>query len=173
MTFLESSDSFTLVGEYNDQWMDALEQMVFTESGNVWYAGIHNTYIEPFEAQITTIYSDAVVVANPPFRGDRMADWYLAVGDTAPNLRATLTQNEQAVDLTDATVTFKMRRFSNMIVDADADVLAAGEGLVEYDWDAGDTDLPGMHEAWFTVEWPDGSLTSFPGKGVITIQIEG
>lgn len=171
MSFIEDTDSFSLA-EFNDQWKTAGDTFTVSETESRWYPGINGTYIEPFDVDIATIVSGVALVARPPFRGTQMADWYMAVGDTAPYIRGNLTQNGENVDLTDATVEFKMWRNSQMLVEEAATVVTASDGLVEYQWNPGDSDLPGMHEAKFVVTWPDDSIQSFPGKGVITIQIE-
>lgn len=92
----------------------------------------------------------------------------LKVGDTAPALEAVLRDNTgSAVDLTDATVDLNVLhpRGGDVEVAAQATILNATDGLVEYSWAAGDTDVEGRYRAEFVVEYTDGSVETFPNDG--------
>jgi hypothetical protein len=50
-------------------------------------------------------------------------------------------------------------------------VLDAANGDVSYQWQAGDTDEPGMFEAEWEVTFGDGTIETFPNDGYIDIHI--
>jgi len=89
-------------------------------------------------------------------------------GDRRPAAPATIKRGTAIVDLTNATsVTFKLRRksFVDLTVDAEADILSAVDGTVEYRWAVGDTDLAGEYQAEWEVLWSDGTPETFPTMG--------
>lgn len=102
------------------------------------------------------------------------ADFYLKRGDTLPRLSAHLKRGDgQAVDLTLATgVTFKMRKIGSEAtkVSAPATILTAAAGLVEYAWQAADTDEPGQFESEWVVDI-GGAVQRVPNAGFFTITI--
>lgn len=165
------SDAFAF-RDFTDRFPADSESVTFSEVEARWYEGIQLEYIAPFEAEVETIYADAIIVGNQPDVGDRMADWYMAKGDTFPAIAATLTQNGDAVDLTSATVQFKMRKNGKVVVLEDATVVNASTGEVEYEWAAGDSDTVGIHEAFWIVTYSDNTVQTFPGKGFNLIQIQ-
>lgn len=94
--------------------------------------------------------------------------------DRQPYLRATLLQADGApVDLTGATVKFIMQRQDGTVskVNAEAIIISALEGIVEYRWADGDTDTPGNYHAEFKVLFPGSQLT-VPNAGYIVVRIE-
>lgn len=171
MTSIFDSDSFAF-GDFTDQNRDDIDYAVMTDTQFLWYPGIQSEYSAPFEAEIATVYADATVVGDPPVRGDKMADWYMVKGDTYPRIRASLTQNGAPVNLSGATVAFKMRLNGRTMVNDAADVVSASGGVVEYEWEPGDTDSVGMHEAFWVVTYSDETVQTFPGKGFNIVQIQ-
>ena len=77
-----------------------------------------------------------------------------SVGNRLPAISENIvTESGAAVDLTGATVKFKMRRISSstLKVDAAATVDNAAGGLVHYDWAAADVDTAGEYLVWWEV----------------------
>lgn len=93
--------------------------------------------------------------------------------DTAPSVEAVLKNSAgTAVDLTGATVNFHMKDLGGtVVVDAAASVTDASGGTVQYDWDAADTDTAGTFYAEFEVEYPDGTIETFPNTGSVAVKI--
>lgn len=103
---------------------------------------------------------------------------YLKVGDLAPKLQLTLTDDTtgQPVDLTAAdTVTLVMSdREGTLVIDHRAmDVTDAAAGEVEADWQAGDTAEAGIYRAEVVVTWPGPRPQTFPSKGHLTVSVAG
>lgn len=96
-------------------------------------------------------------------------------GDRLPKLRMALTDsNDAAIDLTDATVTFRMkkREAASLKVDASASVVgSATAGVVEYVWAAGDTDTVGVYDAEWVLTYSNGVQT-VPTSGYVAVVVE-
>ena len=100
--------------------------------------------------------------------------FYIKQNDTVPSIRATLQNgNGDPIDLINATVRFHMRAIgaSNTTVDADATILNAASGIVQYNWTADDTDTIGSYQAEFEVTYPDATVETFPNNGYIRVEI--
>lgn len=105
-----------------------------------------------------------------------MADLVIKEGDTAPALRATFVhQNGMPVNLAGATVTVTIRsQASGPVLVAAAPAAIVGppaDGTVEYEWQAGDTDTPGLYNAEWEVTWASGDTQTFPSDGYTVIEI--
>jgi hypothetical protein len=103
-----------------------------------------------------------------------MADFHLKAGDLLPALTAALKDgNGSPIDLTGATVTFRMRKrgATALTVDAAASVVSAAAGTVRYDWLSGDTDTHGLYDAEFRCELTGGRET-VPNDRYITVRIQ-
>jgi hypothetical protein len=109
-----------------------------------------------------------------------MADVWIKNDDTAPVVRATLTDGQGTpADLNGATVRFIMRpiRDSMVVVSAAADNDQNGTGTdgtlgyVSYTWQAGDTTEPGGYYAEFEVTYAGGEIETFPNDGYLTVAI--
>lgn len=94
-----------------------------------------------------------------------MATFYIKRGDTAPALRFALLPD--TVDLTGASVVFVMDGLGR----APALVTEVSPPVVQYDWQPGDTDRPGLHRAEFEVTYSDGSIETYPNAGYLLVQI--
>jgi hypothetical protein len=49
--------------------------------------------------------------------------------------------------------------------------IESNHGIVEYQWQTGDTDTVGDFQAEIEVEWPDGGLQTFPAASYIRIRV--
>ena len=96
----------------------------------------------------------------------------LKQGDTRHAIRATLRNiNGREIDLSNATVRFKMaRRYSVTVIDRLANVEAGG--TVNFVFNEGETDVPGNYVAEFFVTYADGRVETFPHRGKLDITIE-
>ncbi len=98
--------------------------------------------------------------------------FFIKKGDTSPSLIFALLP--ASVDLTGATVRFSMRsRAGTVLINRAAAVIvtATGTPTVRYDWQAGNTDTPGFHEAEFEVSYPGGAVETFPNAGFLGVSI--
>lgn len=95
--------------------------------------------------------------------------------DLRPSIRISVTNasDGSAYDLTGATATFLMYDCDgNMKVTAAAAIEApATDGILRYDWIAGDTDTEGEWLAEFEVDFGGGDKITFPNNGVLTVRI--
>ena len=87
--------------------------------------------------------------------------------DTSPSLQATLRDAAlNPVNLAGATVMFHMKSIDGTIkVDQQMTVTNASGGVVQYDWQAGDTDTVGTYYVEFEVTYTDNSVETFPNNG--------
>lgn len=101
------------------------------------------------------------------------------VGDTADPVKAQLLSEttRKPISLADASVKFVMldTGTGETLVNSDATITDAPNGLFEYAWVSGDTSESGSYYAYFiitfTVETVE-SIRTFPNKGFIQIDIE-
>ena len=108
-----------------------------------------------------------------------MVDFSLKQGNTSPGIRSQLQDDdESAVDITGFNeVTFRMRAADGtVIVESNEStgavtVVNAVDGIVTYEWQPGDTDIPAMYEAEWIVEFSDGSEETFPNNDWIYVKI--
>lgn len=106
-----------------------------------------------------------------------MADLSIRQGDTAPALTWPLTDsNGDPLDLTGATtVTFVMRTLTAASAAVNAACTIVGnptQGLVTYQWQAGDTATAGLFMGEFHVTQTDGTHITSPAGGYVEISIE-
>lgn len=115
-----------------------------------------------------------------------MAAITMKKGDRFPSFETTLSDNAGAIDLTDCTVQFRMSLpgAAGTLLQAAAVVVYPAEqadplkrGKVRYDWQVGDTDATGVHNAEWRVTRLDGRKFTVPrGPGqtfdTVTIQDE-
>lgn len=98
---------------------------------------------------------------------NRQMTHYLAVGDTLTPLKAQLYRDGAAVNLTDLTVKFTMYSDAGaLVVDAaDAAVVDAATGRVEYDFQDADVDAAGIFWGWFQAFDGDEERDTYPPDG--------
>ena len=93
--------------------------------------------------------------------------------DTSPALQATLKDAALVpIDLTGATVMFHMKSVDGTIKVDEAMTITNNEGgVVQYNWQAGDTDTVGTYYVEFEVTYADLAVETFPNNGnkVITV----
>lgn len=96
-------------------------------------------------------------------------------GDTAPPVKGTVLQRDgvSIQDLTGATATFSMAKGSDVIIDnASASITDAPNGVVEYQWVAGDTDTASSdNRGEFRITFADGSIERVPNNKDLVIII--
>ena len=105
-----------------------------------------------------------------------MADATYYEGDRRPYMRATLSRGGAAIDLTSANgVSFKMHRRGRATlapaVSAAGVIITAADGLVEYQWQAGDLDLYGNFEGVFVIDWGASVPEGVPDTDPIAIEV--
>lgn len=100
---------------------------------------------------------------------------HLVVGDTAPPLRATLSNAAGAQDLTGASVVARLKRSTDgdvleVTMDLDDDPTT---GIVTHDWDPSETNEVLKYTVEFVVTFADGTVETFPNESsdVPTINI--
>jgi len=98
--------------------------------------------------------------------------FYLKKGDTMPRIETILSDADGPVDLTGCTVKFRMSiaGAGNPLLNGDAVVVTPqtgdDKGRVYYEWQAGETDTTGEHQAEWRVTYDGGGKATFPrGSG--------
>jgi hypothetical protein len=94
--------------------------------------------------------------------------------DTRTAVKATLkSPSGSPVDLTGATVKFIMSKYNGaVLVNREADVLDAVNGIVCFVFVTEETTKSGMMKAEFEVTYLDTSVETFPNSGYISINFE-
>jgi hypothetical protein len=98
----------------------------------------------------------------------------LKQNDTSPSIQATLKDaSGSAVDLSGATVKFHVKSVDGTLkVNQTATLVDEDNGVVKYDWQAGDTDTVGTYYAEFQVSYADLTTETFPNNDNIVILIK-
>ena len=93
--------------------------------------------------------------------------------DTSPSLEATLSDaNLVPVNLTSATVMLHMKAIGgDVVLDEQMTITDAENGVVQYDWQAGDTATVGTYYVEFEVTYSDASVETFPNTGSLPLVI--
>jgi len=105
------------------------------------------------------------------------ADFHLAQFDLAPALLAVMLHEDgmTPIDLTGATAKIRMQR-----ADKTGSILGGAcsipgdpaTGTVRYDWQAADTETPGIFAAEWIVTLPTGRVLTWPEDGYVRIVIK-
>lgn len=94
-----------------------------------------------------------------------MADFDIGKGDLLPVIEGTLLEDGSPVNLTGATVLFRMVNASGVVkVAAAATVVGVLTGDVEYGWAGTDTDTAGTYQAEWEVTFTGVKPLTFPNK---------
>ena len=93
--------------------------------------------------------------------------------DTSPSLQATLNDaSGTVIILTGASVRFHMKALDGTVkVDAAMTVTDNLNGVVQYDWQTGDTDTVGSYSVEFEVTYFDNTIETFPNNQNLTISV--
>ncbi len=93
--------------------------------------------------------------------------------DTSPSLQATLKDaSGTAIVLTGASVRFHMKALDGTVkVDAAMTITDNLNGVVQYDWQTGDTDTVGSYSVEFEVTYSDSTIETFPNNQNLTISV--
>lgn len=100
--------------------------------------------------------------------------FYIKQNDTSPSLRSFLRDGDgDPIDLTGATVKFLMRPIggTTLKINDSAVIVTALSGLVQYEWEVGDTDTVGSYQAEFEVTYTGGDVETFPNNGYIRVEV--
>lgn len=91
--------------------------------------------------------------------------------DTSPSLQATLKDaSGTAIALTGASVRFHMKALDGTVkVDAAMAITNASGGVVQYNWQTGDTNTVGSYSVEFEVTYSDSTIETFPNNQNLTI----
>lgn len=95
--------------------------------------------------------------------------------DTSPSLLANLKDyDNNPVNITGASVMFHMKDISGTLkVDSAMTIVDAVNGIVRYDWVAGDTDTAGAYYVEFEVTYADSAVETFPNTGNLSVLVVG
>ena len=100
--------------------------------------------------------------------------FYIKQNDTSPSIVAELKDgSDVAIDLTDATVRFHMRKIGSdsVVTDQPALIVTPLTGLVRYNWSSSDTENIGSYQAEFEVTFVNYSVETFPNNRFIEVEI--
>lgn len=103
-----------------------------------------------------------------------LADIFIRQGDDRPYVRRVLFDvNGGALDLTSATVMFRMRHQMQptIVVAAGAVVLDAANGIVEYRWAPTDSAIAGYYNGEFVVTFADTTTESHPNDHFLIVSV--
>lgn len=99
----------------------------------------------------------------------------IKTNDTSPKLAVTLEDAlGSPVGLAGCAARFHMKAFgaSSLKIDAEVSIEDETNGVVEYSWQAGDTDTAGTYYGEIEVTYADNAVETFPNNGYFTIIIK-
>jgi len=99
-----------------------------------------------------------------------MEQFNIKRGDTSPSIRFSLIPNDMTI--AGATVRFQMRQIrGETVIDEPAQIITDLPPVVQYNWQAGDTDAAGIYLAEWRVEYADSSVETFPNRGFVQVNV--
>ena len=102
-----------------------------------------------------------------------MTDCTLVQGDTNPPIRATITDQDGAVvNLTGSTVNFQFRKADDRkyTVNAQATLLDATNGRVQYLLGTNDLAIPGEYQVQWEITFPSGRIQTTAVPNTVTVR---
>ena len=104
-----------------------------------------------------------------------MNDFVIKQNDTSPNIKSQLKDSDSnPVDLSQVnSIFFHMEDYDagEVIIEKEATIEDAKNGIVYYDWQEGDTANPGKYLAEWQVNFDDVNVETFPNDSYIVIEI--
>lgn len=101
-----------------------------------------------------------------------MATFQLKPGDRKYAIKYQLSDYSSGSGLlTGGSVKFQMMDASGTTVIDAAGTILDDDGIVAYEWGAGDTDTEGTYRAEFKVTFSDGLSQTYPSSGFIAVEI--
>ena len=94
--------------------------------------------------------------------------------NTSPSLQAILKEGSGTViNLTGASVRINMKAVggTGLKVNSAMTIVNATGGIIQYDWQSGDTDTVGSYALEFEVTYADGSLETFPNSKNLSVTV--
>jgi hypothetical protein len=87
--------------------------------------------------------------------------------DTSPSLQVILEDSASvAIPIVGASVKLHMKSLDGVIkINEAMTITDADNGVVQYDWQTGDTDTVGIYYVEFQVTYSDSSIETFPNSG--------
>jgi hypothetical protein len=87
--------------------------------------------------------------------------------DTSPSIQVTLEDSAfVAIPLLGASVKIHMKSLDGVIkINGAMTIVDADNGIIQYDWQTGDTDTVGIYYVEFQVTYSDSSIETFPNSG--------
>ena len=121
--------------------------------------------------------SRTTVVVTPSAPRGSMADFYIAQNDLLPSLKAILldTDGKTPIDLTGCDVAFRIQLAdgTGTVFGGDCEIVGdPTEGVVQYDWQAGNTAKDGVYRAEWVVTFLDGKMMTWPNSKYVWVEIK-
>jgi hypothetical protein len=93
--------------------------------------------------------------------------------DTSPSLQATLKDAAlDPINLTGASVRLHMKSVDGTLkIDEAITIVTPLQGIIQYDWQSGDTDTVGTYYVEFEVTYSDNSVETFPNNGSKVVSV--
>lgn len=93
--------------------------------------------------------------------------------DTSPSLQATLKDAAlDPINLTGASVRLHMKSVDGTLkIDQPMTIVTPLQGIIQYDWQAGDTDTVGTYYVEFEVTYSDNSVETFPNNSSKVVSV--